>query len=831
MALDQYQTTSHVDSMALSLYGSRRLAQIFQAGLSGQISTVKLWMRRWQSPADLVVEIRTVSAGDPTAVILASEEVVSTDVSNVSDGAELTIDFSSPAEVTAGTSYAIVIKQKSDGGDSNNVYLMYGSYFIEYYANGINKYYVSSWLQFTTTLDAYFETYVVPLPVWENINETLVLSESNQFTKIKHLDVSEGIQIAEVAPAISLSFLEDLGLEESLIPQLSFEDSIVHYRDFLQSYNHHDLNPPYHYETWYIENPVVGDSVNRVLAPHYVGSIDRVIVHCKDKGSAGQTKIDVKLNNDSIFYHDSEKPSLAFNDSNNYSSSEEPYLKLIGKTDVITVDIESVATGATGLTVNVAVSQTAIPINVRKIEAITEDGFVYTGNEVFNDSSLSFKIYYSTSVLLVPQVTVVDGDGVTTNLEVDSITSTTMPNDCIITKSLDVSEYVGMYSLIIKNATSYTGALQDPFEKKYDFSDSSISILLQYTKFVSTSTLSVSFENLEMFKDSLSQYSYSLNGTDWTTDVNLSNPFEVDVTNASVGGSNSEETKIIYIRFKNEEGEGYLTATLSVGYYYAAISLDALYYAYDANTYIIKYSLPASSTTVPPKGIEVYNGSTLLKSITFESIPLSDFDITTTLEQIPTPDRYKIEVDAGYTTGTTGEDIYSTPANIFYVDRPTSSVELYLIMIEQNTSTMVCELVKSANLSTSLVDDQNHPAITYEDFIQEAVSRQEDYIVLYGFQISRGEVIPSSTVYNLVHNYTSIVVQTSSTSLDLSVKLLDWAGRTYTNDMTDLIKNNEMSLRVYAYKSPEEDRVSQEIENATIVNTPPDYYYVRGEYL
>ena len=228
--------------------------------------------------------------------------------------------------------------------------------------------------------------------------------------------------------------------------------------------------------------------------------------------------------------------------------------------------------------------------------------------------------------------------------------------------------------------------------------------------------------------------------------------------------------------------------------------------------------------------MDIYDGSTLLKSLTFENLPLSDFDVTSTWEVGNS--RFKIDVDTGYITGSKGDALYGVSASTFYIDQPTDNLEeLHLVMIEIDTNNIVCQEVLTRALDTAKYYEgsYDYKSITYDDFISIVDTYKEDYIVLYGVHVIR--LNNESVLYNYVRNYTLVAVSVTSTSLDLSAKITDQAGRVYTNDMTDLTKNNRMKISVHLSKDPDSNAVSDTLENATIINELPDNFYVTGEYL
>ena len=122
--LDQ-QNPGPSDSASI-LCGNGRLGQTFTAGLTGSLDTVQLGLVRDQTVADspgaLVVSIEgTNSLANPGAPddgdVLATQTIPAADIANVTDfgigGAAFnnveTIVFDNPAQVVAGTKYAIVL--------------------------------------------------------------------------------------------------------------------------------------------------------------------------------------------------------------------------------------------------------------------------------------------------------------------------------------------------------------------------------------------------------------------------------------------------------------------------------------------------------------------------------------------------------------------------------------------------------------------------------------------------------------------------------------------------------------------------------------------------
>jgi len=164
--LDQQQTDHADGSRAISANGS--LAQTFEAGASGALDQVDLYLTAFNSPtADMNVQIRAVSGGSPGETVLASQTLPASAVSGV-PGGFVPFHFAVPASVVAGTQYALV-------ADSAAVFPHDDAWSLSSatnpYGNGApftnpNSPPSGAWAPGPTT-DFAFRTYVVPPPTGE----------------------------------------------------------------------------------------------------------------------------------------------------------------------------------------------------------------------------------------------------------------------------------------------------------------------------------------------------------------------------------------------------------------------------------------------------------------------------------------------------------------------------------------------------------------------------------------------------------------------------------------------------------------------------------------
>lgn len=94
--------------------------------------------------------------------------------------------------------------------------------------------------------------------------------------------------------------------------------------------------------------------VNGVYVCPRAGTILAAYIYCRDPGSAGSTIVDVHLNGVTIFTNQANRPELAWNDANQVAKSGVPDITVVAENDVLSIDIDQIATGPEDLTVVVA---------------------------------------------------------------------------------------------------------------------------------------------------------------------------------------------------------------------------------------------------------------------------------------------------------------------------------------------------------------------------------------------------------------------------------------------------------------------------------------------
>ncbi|MDD5517868.1 MAG: hypothetical protein PHV98_00770 [Candidatus Omnitrophica bacterium] len=100
------------------------------------------------------------------------------------------------------------------------------------------------------------------------------------------------------------------------------------------------------------------------------GTILAVYIRCKTQGSANSTIIDCHLNGTTIFTTQANRPTLAWNEADGYAKSGTPELATLAEGDILTFDIDAIATSAADLSIILAVKWASIsvaPIDARYV--------------------------------------------------------------------------------------------------------------------------------------------------------------------------------------------------------------------------------------------------------------------------------------------------------------------------------------------------------------------------------------------------------------------------------------------------------------------------------
>lgn len=637
------------------------------------------------------------------------------------------------------------------------------------------------------------------------------------------LNIEELLTKTEYEPTKSLYFFEQNYLRDNSRINLMLEDSKIIDDYVVKLIKPSTITLPYHYETWYIENPTPNTSIDRILSTYYSGKIDCVTIHCKNKGTSGYTKVDIKVNGESIFKDENDCPILEYNSSSSYAKSTKIFRDWISKEDLITLDVLNVADNCSGLTVTLSISQPNTLLKVHSIKILDEDGNEYDVDNIMSTTFpyIRFKIIFNTSVLVFPNASLYNSDS-NINFEFIEAYSTYVSNDTLISDYIDTSELSGQYTLLVKDGISLSGIYQEVFTKNYTFYNTDIYNFIEYDEYTSTNLLEVKF-NEEFILNNFNKFSYSLNGTDWTEQENLTNPITINITDTSVGGNNNEEEKTIYLKLINTYYNKLKILTLTTKYYYSSITFDILSYGYydvnDKNNFIIKYSLPDSSINVPPYNIKVFNNyddSVLYEQI-YKHIPLSEFSYTINDNGDNTAN---ISISDGYILDNSGNIQYIESANIDTDEFSISESRIYVVYVdlenlEINIENKITKGIRLSSLPypTNATRENIQFISQINDFLSSDIENLENKLILYGILIytdSDGNILYEHLPYS---DYFEIKFKLDNFPEDgLKVTFMDKAGRESSYNI-----NNEYKPYNYSYKVYKLDYYSQELTNGSII--------------
>lgn len=152
-------------------------------------------------------------------------------------------------------------------------------------------------------------------------------------------------------------------------------------------------------------------------APAYVlprdATITAVYILCADTGTASTTIVDIHLNGTTIFTDQDQRPALAHDDADGVASGT-PDVTAVTAGDKLSLDLDAVATGATGLTVLVA-----LEVGNPQPTILRQSIFTFSGNLSVMSNPLKVYNCLSTPQTLTKVVLAVDTAPLNTDIIAD----------------------------------------------------------------------------------------------------------------------------------------------------------------------------------------------------------------------------------------------------------------------------------------------------------------------------------------------------------------------------------------------------------------------------
>ncbi len=139
-----------------------RIGHVFTAGRSGALDAVDLRVRSVGTPAGpMVLTIRTVADGRPTDTVLGTGTLDPAVVAAAPAG-WLQVPLSTPAPVTAGTEYAIVIEHETYLATTSSTWMFGAARGTSHPGHHVYRYGTEEWIR-TPGWDLLFRTWVAPV--------------------------------------------------------------------------------------------------------------------------------------------------------------------------------------------------------------------------------------------------------------------------------------------------------------------------------------------------------------------------------------------------------------------------------------------------------------------------------------------------------------------------------------------------------------------------------------------------------------------------------------------------------------------------------------------
>lgn len=121
---------------------------------------------------------------------------------------------------------------------------------------------------------------------------------------------------------------------------------------------------------WFVPGRLAtGSNVAGVYIASAGETIQKILIYCGTPGSASSTIVDLNKNGTTLYTTQGNRPTLAYDDADQVATATDPDVTSLASGDVVTLDIDQVATGAEDLTVVMLLNSTGNAITVEE-----EDG-------------------------------------------------------------------------------------------------------------------------------------------------------------------------------------------------------------------------------------------------------------------------------------------------------------------------------------------------------------------------------------------------------------------------------------------------------------------------
>lgn len=354
--------------------------------------------------------------------------------------------------------------------------------------------------------------------------------------------------------------------------------------------------------------------------------LSQIYIYLKNTGSSGETIIDINKNGTSIFTSPSQRPHIPYNDINKFD--EASVSVALTKDDIITIDIDQIATGSSDLSVILHLdTYSGLKPVITNID-ILDTSFILNSQDIFVNDGLRFKIRFENSMdsSISPIVELIKKDGTIVSLSGNWINSILEDDTFYTSVYTGLTELdIGLIKLYIKTATDKYG--MEMVGTYFEFQITSFMGKIFYNTYTKEANNEITFNLISR------KLAFSLNGVTYSQEENWNNIKTIDITNPVIGGNSFEGIKTLYIKFLSDIG--YMIKVITFKYYYlplsenwSAVLLKKIVEG-SKNQYIVSIKLSINFANAPIQKIRIYQNTILnTEIIKIQKYIFEGFDLT-----------------------------------------------------------------------------------------------------------------------------------------------------------------------------------------------------------
>ena len=361
--------------------------------------------------------------------------------------------------------------------------------------------------------------------------------------------------------------------------------------------------------------PLTGTRIDGARSIARNSRIARVYLILENTGSSGTTTIDVNVDGVSVFTNPANRPSIVAGGAALVYSL--PTTRNISANSQITMDIDSLATDAAGLSVivelNVATTYTHV---VRKVNVLDNSILVNNREGIgYLTSTLQLQIIFDEpmdesiepTIVLTP-VSMLDTLSVSAG---GTWSSTFEKYDTYTTPIMDASssDFNGVSEIAVSDAENVFGETVDNYYTQLELSNG---LLVEFED----TYIKTADNNILINSDTIKRFKYSFDNVTFSSWQDYAESTTVDVTDAGVGGDGSQGEKTCYLLLEDVRGN---TASKEINCYYitsiSQVSNFSIQAAGKENYWVLRWDMPTETNEAKIDRFKIYVDDVLYTTV------------------------------------------------------------------------------------------------------------------------------------------------------------------------------------------------------------------------